>query len=125
MLIKGSRLTVADNSGALECEIFGIYGGGKKRIARVGDIVKVAIKRATPHGKIKKGSVAKAIIIRTKYCVTTFDGHRAYAGQNAVALLTEGLAPIGTRIFGFASRKAFQGQIDTIAKMASFCEEVY
>jgi large subunit ribosomal protein L14 len=125
MLIKGSRATVADNSGGLECEIFCIYGGSRKRIARVGDIVKVAIKAAIPNAKIKKGDVSKAIIIRTKYCVATFDGHRAYAGQNAVALLTENLQPVGTRIFGFASRKAFYGKVDTISKMASFCEEVY
>lgn len=122
MLIKGSRATVADNSGALECELFGIYKGS---VAKVGSIVKVAIKKVVPNGKIKKGDKSKALVIRTKYCVRTDDGHRAYASENAVVLITEKFEPVGTRIFGFASRKAFQGGGSNIAKMASLCEEVY
>lgn len=125
MLIRGSRAKVADNSGALECEIFGIYGGTNKRIARVGDIVKVAIKASIPTAKIKKGSVSKALIIRTKSCVATANGHRAYAGENAVVLINDKFEAIGTRVFGFASRKAFTNKHENIVKIASFCEGVY
>lgn len=125
MLSKGTRCRVADNSGGLTCEIFGIYGGSWKKCARVGDLVKVAIKSAVPNGKIKKGDISKALIIRTKYCVTTVDGHRAYAHENAVVLVTENFQPIGTRIFGFASRLAFKTKYENVNKMASFCQEVY
>lgn len=125
MLMRESEVAVADNSGALRALIYSIYGGTRKKIARVGDVVRVAIKAVVPNGKIKKGFVCKAIVLRTKYCVTSFDGNRAYAGENAVALLNEAGLPIGTRIFGFASREAFRNQPEAIAKMASFCEEVY
>lgn len=125
MLIKGSRARIADNSGGLECEIFQIYGGSKRRFARVGDIVKVAIKAVIPNSKTKKGTVSKALIIRTVNMVHTFDGHIAYAGENAVVLITENFQAIGTRIFGFASRNAFKTKYATVNKMASLCSEVY
>jgi large subunit ribosomal protein L14 len=124
MLGKESIVEVADNSGGLIAKIFGTYGGSKRRCVRVGDVVKVAIQKVTPNNpNVKKGDVYKGLIIRTKYPTKTFDGHVARAGTNAIVLLTAGLSPVGTRVFGFASRKAFANKVDSLAKIASLCSD--
>ena len=127
MIVKGGRAVVTDNSGGLICEVFGIYGGSKKMTANIGDLVRVAIKAAEPNKKVKKGEKYLGLVVCTKYAIKSFDGHVAKAGHNGIVLLTEAYAPICTRVFGFVSKRAFEKykHIESIAQIASLCEEIY
>ncbi len=125
MIHKGTKLKVADNSGALEVEMFGTYGGSRVRSCKPGDIIKVAIKKVVPNGKIKKGSVYKARIMRTKYKVQCFDGGYGWAGDNACILVDGSHNPIGTRIMGFVARISYQNRTEDMKKTASMCEWGY
>lgn len=100
MIINETRLNVADNSGAKEVQCIKVLKGKGNSSASVGDVIVVAIKKATPGGKVKKGDVAKAVIARTKYPVKRADGSSIRAGHNAVVLIDGKGEPIGTRIFG-------------------------
>lgn len=95
-----SKLDVADNSGAKEVQCIKVLGGSKRKIASVGDIIVVSIKDAIPRGKVKKGEVKKAVIVRTSSNIKRKDGSIIRFDKNAAVLVNNEGEPIGTRIFG-------------------------
>ena len=105
MIQQESRLTVADNSGAKEVLCIKVLGGTRKRYARVGDRIIVTVKHALPSGNIKKGTVAKAVVVRTKKETRRADGSYIRFDENAAVVLAEGNNPKGTRIFGPVARE--------------------
>lgn len=100
-----SNLTVADNSGARRVQCIKVIGGSKRRYAGIGDIIKVSIKEAIPRGKVKKGDVYNAVVVRTKKGVRRSDGSIIRFDSNSAVLLNAQLQPIGTRIFGPVTRE--------------------
>lgn len=105
MIQTESYLDVADNSGARRVMCIKVLGGSHRRYARVGDIIKVTVKEAIPRGKVKKGQVMKAVVVRTKKGVRRNDGSLIRFDDNAAVLLNAQEAPIGTRIFGPVTRE--------------------
>ena len=105
MIQTQSRLNVADNSGAEIVECIKVFGGTHRRYARIGDKIKVAIKKAKTGGKVKKGQVKNAIVVRTKAGIRRDDHSKIRFDDNAVVLLNEQEQPIGTRIFGPVTRE--------------------
>ena len=105
MIQAQSRLLVADNSGAREVMCIKVLGGSKRRYAHVGDVIKVATKEAIPTGRVKKGQVADAVIVRTKKNIKREDGSSIKFDDNAAVLINAQKQPIGTRIFGPVSRE--------------------
>ena len=105
MIQAQSRLLVADNSGAREVMCIKVLGGSKRRYAHVGDVIKVAIKEAIPTGRVKKGQVADAVIVRTKKHIKREDGSSIKFDDNAAVLINAQKQAIGTRIFGPVSRE--------------------
>ncbi|EAQ98521.1 50S ribosomal protein L14 [Congregibacter brevis] len=105
MIQTESYLEVADNSGARRVMCIKVLGGSKRRYARVGDLIKVTVKEAIPRGKVKKGQVMTAVVVRTKKGVRRPDGSLIKFDDNAAVLLNNQEAPIGTRIFGPVTRE--------------------
>ncbi|MEZ5566963.1 MAG: 50S ribosomal protein L14 [Halioglobus sp.] len=105
MIQTQSYLEVADNSGARRVMCIKVLGGSKRRYARVGDLIKVTVKEAIPRGKVKKGQVMTAVVVRTKKGVRRADGSLIKFDDNAAVLLNAQQAPIGTRIFGPVTRE--------------------
>ena len=105
MIQMQSRLEVADNTGARSVMCIKVLGGSKRRYARVGDIIKVAVKEAIPTGRVKKGQVAEAVVVRTKKDIKREDGSSIRFDDNAAVLVNTQKQPIGTRIFGPVSRE--------------------
>jgi large subunit ribosomal protein L14 len=105
MIQTESYLDVADNSGARRVMCIKVLGGSHRRYARVGDIIKVTVKEAIPRGKVKKGQVMSAVVVRTKKGLCRQDGSLIKFDDNAAVLLNTNLAPIGTRIFGPVTRE--------------------
>jgi len=105
MIQTETVLDVADNSGARRVACIKVLGGSKRRYARVGDVIVVAIKDAMPGGKVKKGQVAKAVVVRTAKEFRRPDGSSIRFDQNAAVLLTAQGEPVGTRIFGPVTRE--------------------
>ena len=105
MIQTESYLDVADNSGARSVMCIKVLGGSHRRYARVGDIIKVTVKEAIPRGKVKKGQVMSAVVVRTKKGLRRQDGSLIKFDDNAAVLLNTNLAPIGTRIFGPVTRE--------------------
>ena len=105
MIQTQSYLEVADNSGARRVMCIKVLGGSKRRYARVGDLIKVTVKEAIPRGKVKKGPVMTAVVVRTKKGVRRPDGSLIKFDENAAVLLNAQQAPIGTRIFGPVTRE--------------------
>jgi large subunit ribosomal protein L14 len=105
MIQTESRLDVADNSGAKEVLCIKVLGGSKRRYASVGDIIVVSIKDAMPRGKVKKGDVHRAVIVRTKQAIKRADGSLISFDENAAVLINKQGEPIGSRIFGPVTRE--------------------
>ena len=105
MIQVQTELTVADNTGARRVECIKVLGGSKRRYASIGDNIVVSVKDAIPDGKVKKGSVHKAVVVRTKYSIYRNDGSAVKFDNNAVVLTDEKGEPIGTRIFGPVTRE--------------------
>lgn len=105
MIQMQSSLDAADNSGAKRIECIKVLGGSHRRYAGIGDVIKVTIKEATPRGKVKKGEVHNAVIVRTRKGVRRPDGSVIRFDSNAAVLLNAALQPIGTRIFGPVTRE--------------------
>ncbi len=105
MIQMQSKLKVADNSGARVVQCIKVLGGSKKRSASVGDIIVVSIKEAMPRGRVEKGKVMKATVVRTAYPILRKDGTIIRFDDNAVVLINENKEPIGTRIFGPVTRE--------------------
>ena len=105
MIQTESYLEVADNSGARRVMCIKVLGGSKRRYARIGDLIKVTVKEAIPRGKVKKGQVMIAVVVRTKKGVRRSDGSLVKFDENAAVLLNNQDSPIGTRIFGPVTRE--------------------
>ena len=118
MIQQETRLNVADNSGATEVLCIRVLGGTKKRYASVGDKIVVAVKSAIPSGNVKKGTVSKAVVVRTKKQVRRNDGSYICFDDNAVVLLTGADELRGTRIFGPVARELREKQYLKIVSLA-------
>ena len=100
-----SMLSAADNSGARQVQCIKVLGGSKRRYAQIGDVIKVTVKDAIPRGKVKKGEVYNALVVRTRHGVRRPDGSKIRFDGNAAVLLNQKLEPVGTRIFGPVTRE--------------------
>jgi large subunit ribosomal protein L14 len=118
MIQLRTRLQAADNSGARELMCIKVMGGTRRRYAGVGDVIKVTVKDAIPRGKVKKGEVYDAVVVRTKSGVRRGDGSLIRFDGNAAVLLTPKLEPIGTRIFGPVTRELRSVQFMKIISLA-------
>ena len=105
MIQMQSNLEVADNSGARKIQCIKVLGGSKRRFASIGDVIIVSIKDAIPRGKVKKGEVVKAVVVRTKKHFKRNDGTTIRFDKNAAVLLDKQEEPIATRIFGPVTRE--------------------
>jgi large subunit ribosomal protein L14 len=121
MIQMQSMLNVADNSGAKRVQCIKVLGGSHRRYAGIGDIIKVTIKDAIPRGKVKKGDVYNAVVVRTRKGVRRPDGSLIRFDGNAAVLLNASHQPIGTRIFGPVTRE-LRG--DKFMKIISLAPEV-
>jgi len=116
MIQVQTELNVADNTGAKTVECIKVLGGSKRRYASIGDSIVVSVKDAIPDGKIKKGTVQKAVVVRTKQPIFRNDGSNLKFDNNAVVITDEKGEPIGTRIFGPVTRELrFKGQTKIIS----------
>jgi large subunit ribosomal protein L14 len=113
-----SRLQVADNSGAKEVQCLKVLGGSKRRYASIGDIIVVSIKDALPNAKVKKGDVAKAVVVRTIHKMRRADGSYIRFDDNSAVLINAAKEPIGTRIFGPVARELRAKQFVKIVSLA-------
>jgi large subunit ribosomal protein L14 len=121
MIQTESILDVADNSGARKVQCIKVLGGSHRRYASVGDIIKVSVKEAIPRGRVKKGDVMNAVVVRTKFGVRRPDGSVIRFDDNAAVLLNQNKAPIATRIFGPVTREL---RNDRFMKIVSLAPEV-
>lgn len=121
MIQMQSRLTVADNSGARSVMCIKVLGGSKRRYAGIGDIIKVSVKDAAPRGRVKKGDIFNAVVVRTAKGVRRPDGALIKFDGNAAVLLNNKLEPIGTRIFGPVTREL---RTEKFMKIVSLAPEV-
>ena len=116
MIQVQTELNVADNTGARRVECIKVLGGSKRRYASVGDMIVVAVKDAIPNAKVKKGSVQKAVVVRTKFSIHRNDGSLVKFDNNAVVITDEKGEPMGTRIFGPVTRELrLKGQTKIIS----------
>ena len=121
MIQMQSILDVADNTGARAVMCIKVFGGSKRRYANIGDIIKVTIKDAIPRGRVKKGEVYDAVVVRTAKGIRRADGSSIKFDSNAAVLLTAKLEPIGTRIFGPVTREL---RTERFMKIVSLAPEV-
>ncbi len=118
MLQQESRLVVADNTGAKEVLVIRNLGGSKKKFSSVGDIIVCTVKKAQPHGMVKKGQVVKAVIVRTKHPVKRGSGDEIRFDDNAAVIIKEDKTPRGTRIFGPVARELREQGHNKIVSLA-------
>ncbi|MEM1395887.1 MAG: 50S ribosomal protein L14 [Pseudomonadota bacterium] len=105
MIQMQTNLDVADNSGAKRVQCIKVLGGAKRKYARVGDIIVVSVKEAIPRGRVKKGAVMKAVVVRTAKDIKRRDGSVIRFDRNAAVLINNNKEPVGTRIFGPVTRE--------------------
>lgn len=118
MIQTQTMLDVADNSGAKRVQCIKVLGGSHRRYAGIGDLIKVSVKEAIPRGKVKKGQVMNAVVVRTKKGVRRPDGSIIRFDVNSAVLLNASLAPVGTRIFGPVTRELRSEQFMKIISLA-------
>ena len=118
MIQTETMLEVADNSGAKRVMCIKVLGGSHRRYASVGDIIKVTVKEAIPRGRVKKGDVMNAVVVRTKFGVRRPDGSVLRFDDNAAVLLNNNKAPIATRIFGPVARELREKHFMKIVSLA-------
>jgi len=121
MIQMQTVLNVADNSGARRVQCIKVLGGSHRRYARVGDVIKISVKDAIPRGRVKKGEVYNAVVVRTRKGIRRADGSAIRFDQNAAVLLNAKLEPIGTRIFGPVTREL---RTEKFMKIVSLAPEV-
>ena len=121
MIQMQTTLDVADNSGAKKVACIKVLGGSKRRYARVGDIIMVSVKEAIPHGKVKKGDVLQAVVVRTTKEIGRPDGTFIRFENNSAVMLNKNLEPMGTRIFGPVAREL---RAKNFMKIVSLAPEV-
>ena len=118
MIQMQSVLNAADNSGARRVQCIKVLGGSKRRYANIGDVIKVSVKDAIPRGRVKKGEIYNAVVVRTRKGVRRSDGSVIRFDGNAAVLLTGKLEPVGTRIFGPVTRELRTEQFMKIVSLA-------
>tara|TARA_B100000886_G_C20232486_1_gene411145 strand:+ start:156 stop:524 length:369 start_codon:yes stop_codon:yes gene_type:complete len=118
MIQMQTKLEVADNSGAKTVKCIKVLGGSKRMIANLGDVIVVAVQQALPGGKIKKGDVKKAVIVRTSYPIRRDDGSYIQFDKNSVVILNNQNEPVGTRIFGPVARELRSRSFTKICSLA-------
>jgi len=121
MIQMQTNLSVADNSGAKRVQCIKVLGGSHRRYAGIGDVIKVTVKDAIPRGKVKKGDIFEAVVVRTKKGVRRPDGSAIRFDGNAAVLLNNQMQPIGTRIFGPVTREL---RSERFMKIISLAPEV-
>jgi large subunit ribosomal protein L14 len=122
MIQSFTRLNVADNSGAKEIMCIKVLGGSKRRYASVGDVIVASVKKALPNGKVKKGKVIRAVVVRTKKEIQRENGSLIRFDDNAAVIIDDKKEPIGTRIFGPVSRET---RYAGFMKIVSLAPEVW
>ena len=123
MIINGTNLVVADNSGAKSVRVFRLLGGSFRKKSSIGDVVVCSVKSAIPNGNVKKGDVVKGVIVRTKYATERKDGSHIRFDDNAVVLIKADGSPVGTRVFGPVARE-LRDQGSKYMKIVSLAPEV-
>jgi large subunit ribosomal protein L14 len=118
MIQVETRLVVADNSGAKICQCIRVLGGTGRRYARVGDVIVASIKSAIPHSNVKKGSVVRAVVVRTAKEIGRKDGSCIRFGENAAVIIDDNKEPVGTRIFGPVARELREKRFMKIVSLA-------
>ncbi len=118
MIQTETTLNVADNSGAKRVQCIRVLGGTRRRYARVGDVIVVAVKDAIPNSAVKKGTVMKAVVVRTKKEFSRRDGTLIRFSDNAAVVINESFEPIGTRIFGPVARELRDKKFMRIVSLA-------
>ena len=118
MIQMQTQLEVADNSGAKEAQCIKVLGGSKRRYARIGDIIVVSVKKAIPGSNVKKGTVCRAVVVRTRKEVKRPDGTAIRFGDNAVVLINDNGEPRGNRIFGPVARELREKKYMKIISLA-------
>ena len=118
MIQVQTMLTIADNSGAKTAQCIRVLGGTRRRYARVGDIVVCAVKSAIPNGNVKKGTVVKAVVVRTRKEIGRRDGSYIRFGENAAVIIGDDGEPVGTRIFGPVARELREKRYMKIVSLA-------
>jgi large subunit ribosomal protein L14 len=121
MIQTETMLEIADNSGARKVQCIKVLGGSHRRYAGIGDIIKVTVKEAIPRGRVRKGQVMDAVVVRTRKGVRRQDGSLIKFDQNAAVLLNANKQPIGTRIFGPVTREL---RSERFMRIVSFAPEV-
>jgi large subunit ribosomal protein L14 len=121
MIQSESMLDVADNSGARRVQCIKVLGGSKRRYASIGDVIKVTIKEAIPRGRVRKGQVMNAVVVRTRKGIRRQDGSLIKFDQNAAVLLNPQNQPVGTRIFGPVTREL---RTESFMRIISLAPEV-
>ena len=121
MIQTETMLEIADNSGARKVQCIKVLGGSHRRYARIGDVIKVAVKEAIPRGRVKKGQVMDALVVRTRKGVRRQDGSLIKFDQNAAVLLNAQRQPVGTRIFGPVTREL---RTENFMRVVSLAPEV-
>ncbi len=121
MIQMQTVLNVADNSGARRVQCIKVLGGSHRRYARVGDVIKISVKDAIPRGRVKKGEVYNAVVVRTRKGIRRADGSAIRFDQNAAVILNAKLEPVGTRIFGPVTREL---RTEKFMKIVSLAPEV-
>jgi large subunit ribosomal protein L14 len=121
MIQMQTVLDVADNTGARAVMCIKVLGGSKRRYAHIGDVIKVSVKEAAPRGRVKKGEIYNAVVVRTRHGVRRDDGALVRFDTNAAVLLNAKLEPIGTRIFGPVTREL---RTERFMKIVSLAPEV-
>jgi len=118
MIQQESRLKVADNSGARELLVIRVLGGSKVRTGNIGNVVVATVKKAVPNGNIKKGSVVKAVIVRSKFGKGRQDGSYIKFDDNACVIIKDDKTPVGTRVFGPVARELRESGYMKIVSLA-------
>ena len=121
MIQAETMLEIADNSGARKVQCIKVLGGSHRRYAHIGDVIKVAVKEAIPRGRVKKGQVMDALVVRTRKGVRRPDGSLIKFDQNAAVLLNAQKQPVGTRIFGPVTREL---RTENFMRIVSLAPEV-
>ena len=121
MIQTETMLEIADNSGARKVQCIKVLGGSHRRYAHIGDVIKVAVKEAIPRGRVKKGQVMDAVVVRTRNGVRRPDGSLIKFDQNAAVLLNAQKQPVGTRIFGPVTREL---RTENFMRIVSLAPEV-
>ncbi len=118
MIRQETILKVADNSGAKSLLCIRVLGGTRKKYARIGDVISVSVKVAMPGGLVKKGQVAKAVVVRTKKEIRRIDGSYIRFDENAAVIINDAKEPVGTRIFGPVARELREKRFMKIISLA-------